>query len=48
MSILMFIPLILIAAILERPRRSPAYRKRVNHFEPTKKRLPISTIDKRR
>ena len=36
MSILMFPPLILIAAIAERPRRYPAYRKRVNRFETTK------------
>lgn len=37
MSLLIFPPLILIAAIAERPRRYPAYRKRVNHFESTKK-----------
>ena len=77
MSLLIFPPLILIATIAERPRRYPAYRKRVNHFEAareplqrrlaranrryrrayprraagratTKKRLPISHIDKRR
>ena len=48
MSLLIFPPLILIAAIAERPRRYPAYRKRANHFETTKKRLPILHIDKRR
>lgn len=48
MSLLIFPPLILIAAIAERPRRYPAYRKRVNHFETTKKRLPISHIGKRK
>lgn len=37
MSILIFIPLTLIAAIAERPKRYPAYRKRINHFETTKK-----------
>ena len=48
MSLLIFPPLILIAAIAERPRRLRLYRKSVNHFETTKKRLPILHIGKRK
>ena len=33
MSILIFVPLSLIAVVMERPRRYPAPRKRVNRFE---------------